>query len=167
MSELTGHRQLTPYRGGWCCNEMYPEVLNEDLRRKAGNLVGRLGSEDYRGFFEVDVLVDTDTDEVYLGELNPRISGASSITNVTAGAYADIPLVAFHLLEFFEVAFELDVDEINARWCELAAVDQWSQMVSKETSPLTRYGGSTPASRWPVLRRKLRPSPRLPLWRSE
>jgi hypothetical protein len=43
MSELTGHRQLTPYRGGWCGNEMYPEVLNEDLRRKAGNLVGRLG----------------------------------------------------------------------------------------------------------------------------
>jgi len=69
MSELTGHRQLTPYRGGWCGNEMYPEVLNEDLRRKAGDLVGRLGdrlgSEDYRGFFEVDVLVDTDTDEVY------------------------------------------------------------------------------------------------------
>jgi hypothetical protein len=43
MSELTGHRQLTPYCGGWCGNEMYPEVLNEDLRRKAGNLVGRLG----------------------------------------------------------------------------------------------------------------------------
>jgi hypothetical protein len=98
----------------------------------------RLGSEGYRGFFEVDVLVDTDTDEVYLGELNPRISGASSITNVTAGAYADIPLFAFHLLEFFEVAFELDVDEISARWRELAAVDQWSQMVIKETSSIVQ-----------------------------
>jgi hypothetical protein len=29
MSELTGHQQLTPYRGGWCGNEMYPEVLTE------------------------------------------------------------------------------------------------------------------------------------------
>ena len=47
------------------------------------------------------MLVDTDTDEVYLGELNPRISGASSITNVTAGAYADVQLFAFHLLEYF------------------------------------------------------------------
>ena len=44
------------------------------------------------------MLVDLDTDEVYLGELNPRISGASSMTNVTAGAYADIPLFLFHLL---------------------------------------------------------------------
>ena len=138
MSELTGHAQLTPYRGGWCGNEMFPEVLTEDLRRRAGDLVGRLGdrlgAEGYRGFFEVDVLVDTDTDEVYLGELNPRISGASAITNVTAGAYADVPLFAFHLLEYFDVPFEFDVDEINARWRELAAEDLWSQMVIKETS---------------------------------
>ena len=138
MSELTGHAQLTPYRGGWCGNEMFPEVLTEDLRRRAGDLVGRLGdrlgTEGYRGFFEVDVLVDTDTDQVYLGELNPRISGASAITNVTAGAYADVPLFAFHLLEYFDVPFEFDVDEINARWRELAAEDLWSQMVIKETS---------------------------------
>ena len=142
MSELTGHPELTPYRGGWCGNEMYPDVLTDELRRKAGELVrrlgDRLGAEGYRGFFEVDVLVDIDTDEVYLGELNPRISGASSITNVTAGAYADIPLFAFHLLEFFDVDFELDIDEINERWRELAAVDLWSQMVIKETSPVVQ-----------------------------
>jgi hypothetical protein len=138
MSELTGHAQLTPYRGGWCGNEMFPEVLTGDLRHRAGDLVerlgDRLGAEGYRGFFEVDVLVDTDTDEVYLGELNPRISGASAITNVTAGAYADVPLFALHLLEYFDVPFEFDVDEINARWRELAAEDLWSQMVIKETS---------------------------------
>ncbi len=139
MSELTGHTKLTPYRGGWCGNEMFPEVLTGELRRKAGDLVrrlgDRLGAEGYRGFFEVDVLIDVDTDEVYLGELNPRISGASSITNVTAGAYADVPLFLFHLLEYLDVDFDLDVDEINLRWQELAAVDLWSQMVIKEVSP--------------------------------
>ena len=98
----------------------------------------RLGAEGHRGFFEVDVLLDTDTGDVYLGELNPRISGASSITNVTAGAYADIPLFCFHLLEYFDVDFELDIEEINARWRELAAVDQWSQMVIKETSSMVQ-----------------------------
>jgi D-alanine-D-alanine ligase-like ATP-grasp enzyme len=148
MSELTGHQQLTPYRGGWCGNEMYPEVLTEELRRKAGDLVerlgDRLGAEGYRGFFEVDVLVDTDTDEVYLGELNPRISGASAISNVTAGAYADVPLFVFHLLEYFDIAFHIDVDEINARWQELAAVDQWGQMVIKETSPVVQLITAAP-----------------------
>ena len=63
-------------------------------------------AEGYRGFFEVDVLVDLDTDEVYLGELNPRISGASSMTNVTAGAYADMPLFLFHLLEYMDVDYD-------------------------------------------------------------
>jgi hypothetical protein len=140
MTELTGHPALTPYRGGWCGNEMFPGVLDDELRRRAGDLVrrlgDRLGQEGYRGFFEVDVLIDVDTGEAYLGELNPRISGASAITNVTAGAYADVPLFAFHLLEFSDVDFELDVEEINERWLELASADLWSQMVIKETSPV-------------------------------
>ena len=78
------------------------------------------------------MLVDLDTDEVYLGELNPRISGASSMTNVTAGAYADVPLFLFHLLEFMDVDYVVDVDEINERWRELAAVDVWAQLIMKE-----------------------------------
>ena len=92
----------------------------------------RLRKEGYTGFFEVDVLVDLDSGEVYLGELNPRISGASSMTNVTAGAYADIPLFLFHLLEFMDVDYTVDVDEINERWRELAAVDVWAQLIMKE-----------------------------------
>ena len=86
----------------------------------------RLAKEGYRGFLEVDVLVDLDTDEVYLGEINPRISGASSMTNVTAGAYADVPLFLFHLLEFMDVKYTVNVEEINERWRDLAAVDVWS-----------------------------------------
>ena len=90
------------------------------------------------------MLVDTDTGEVYLGELNPRISGASSITNVTAGAYADVPLFLFHMLEYMDVDFELDVDEINERWEELASVDVWSQMVMKETDDIVQQLTATP-----------------------
>lgn len=135
MTEITGHKALTPYRGGWSGNEMFPDVLDEATRRKAAALVerlgARLGGEGYRGFFEVDVLVDSDDGEVYLGELNPRVSGASATTNVTAGAYADVPLFVFHLLEYSGVEFDLDVAEINDRWSELAAEDEWSTMVIK------------------------------------
>ena len=136
MTDLTGYPELTPYQGGWCGNDLFPEALSDVHRAKATRLVSRLGDrlaqEGYKGFFEVDVLVDLDTDEVYLGELNPRISGASSMTNVTAGAYADIPLFLFHLLEYLDVDYDLDVDEINERWRELAAVDVWSQLIMKE-----------------------------------
>ena len=43
--------------------------------------------------------MDLDTDEVYLGEINPRISGAGSMTNMTTCAFADMPVFLLHLLE--------------------------------------------------------------------
>ncbi|MGO2037998.1 MAG: biotin carboxylase, partial [Brevibacterium sp.] len=143
LTELAGFTELTPYKGGWCGNEMTPDVLTADQRTRARDLVRKMGEglrkRGYRGFFEVDVLVDLDTDDVWLGELNPRISGASAITNVTAGAYADVPLFLFHLLEYLDVEFDLDVDEINERWEELSGADEWSQMVIKETADITEY----------------------------
>jgi biotin carboxylase len=136
MIDLTGYPELTPYQGGWCGNDLFPEALSDGQRARAVELVrrlgGRLGQEGYKGFFEVDVLIDLDTDEVYLGELNPRISGVSSMTNVTAGAYADIPLFLFHLLEFMDVDYAFDAEEINERWREMADRDVWAQLIIKE-----------------------------------
>ena len=93
----------------------------------------RTREEGYKGFFEVDYLVDVDTGELYLGELNPRVSGLSPITHVTLAAYADMPLFLFHLLEYLDVDYVIDVDEINERWSRLAADDEWSQLIIKET----------------------------------
>ncbi len=136
MTDLTGYPELTPYQGGWCGNDVFPEALSEDHRAVAISHVRKLGDrlarEGYMGFLEVDVLVDLDTGAVYLGELNPRISGVSSMTNVTAGAYADVPLFLFHLLEFMNVDYTIDAEEINERWRALAAVDVWSQLIMKE-----------------------------------
>jgi len=136
MTDLTGYPELTPYKGGWCGNDLFPEALTPEQRATAISHVRRLGDrlakEGYLGFLEIDVLIDLATDEVYLGELNPRISGASSMTNVTAGAYADVPLFLFHLLEFMDADYTIDVEEINERWRELAAVDVWAQLIMKE-----------------------------------
>jgi biotin carboxylase len=137
MNDITGHPELTPYRGGWAGND-YPATLTSEQKTRARKLTYQLGSqlagEGYLGFFEVDYLVDTESGELYLGELNPRISGISPVTNVTAGAYADMPLFLFHLLEYLDLEYEIDVEEINERWSHEAAVDVWSQIVIKETS---------------------------------
>src|SRR6478735_5104422 len=136
MTDLTGYPELTPYKGGWCGNDLFPESPTLEQRATAIEHVRRLGDrlaqEGYQGFLEIDVLVDLNTDDVYLGELNPRISGVSSMTNVTAGAYAAVPLFLFHLLEFMDVEYTVDIEEINERWRQLAAVDVWSQLIMKE-----------------------------------
>jgi biotin carboxylase len=137
MTDLTGHPELTPYKGGWCGNDIFPGALSAEHRRQARVLTQKLGDrlarEGYRGFFEVDYLVDLDSGQLYLGELNPRVSGVSSMTNCTAGAYADMPLFMFHLLEYMDVEFEIDVEDINTRWAQDASVDVWSQLVLKLT----------------------------------
>jgi biotin carboxylase len=136
MTDLTGHPELTPYRGGWCGNDIFPEALSAEHRERVRELTRKLGDrlarEAYRGLLEIDYLLDLDGGELYLGELNPRLSGISSMTNVSASAYADMPLFLFHLLEYMDVDFEVDVEDVNRRWARHDATDVWSQLVMKE-----------------------------------
>ncbi len=135
MTELVGFQELTPYRGGWCGNEIFADSFTESLRQQAVQYTFAFGEqlrqEGYRGYFELDFLVDLDADKLYLGELNPRITGASSITNHAAFAHADCPLFLFHLLEFSGVDFEFDVEDLNLRWSDPDNIDEWSQLVVK------------------------------------
>jgi hypothetical protein len=137
LTELVGFKELTPYRGGWCGNEIFADSFTPEILAKARDLTFRFGeqlrSEGYRGYFDLDYLIDMDTGDLWLGELNPRITGASSMTNHAAFAHADAPLFLFHLLEFCGVDFDLDVDALNARWSDPANIDGWSQMVIKHT----------------------------------
>jgi hypothetical protein len=137
MTELVGFSELTPYRGGWCGNEIFADAFTQEVRDAARTYTFAFGNqliaEGYRGYFELDFLIDLDANQIYLGELNPRITGASSMTNHAAFAHADAPLFLFHLLEFSEVPFDLDIEELNARWADPDNIDGWSQMVIKHT----------------------------------
>ena len=137
MTELTGFPELTPYGGGWCGNDVFATALTERQRLLAREYTQRMGDrlreEGYRGYFELDFLADVDSGELYLGELNPRVTGASSMTNVTAVAYGDMPLFLFHLLEFADVDYQIDVAALNEAWAHPRAVDEWSQFILKQT----------------------------------
>lgn len=150
MTELTGFPELTPYGGGWCGNDVFATALTEEhraLARRYTQLMGeRLRQEGYLGYFELDFLADMDSGEMYLGELNPRVTGASSMTNVTAVAYGDMPLFLFHLLEFMGVEYEIDVDELNAGWAQPGAIDEWSQFILKDTADKTELITAAPRS---------------------
>jgi len=137
MTEIVGFRELTPYRGGWAGNEIFADAFTPELRSAARVMTRRFGEqlheEGYRGYFELDFLIDQDTGEMWLGELNPRVTGASSMTNHAAFAHADAPLFLFHLLEFSGVDFDLDVAALNHRWADADNVDDWSQLIIKHT----------------------------------
>ena len=150
MTELAGFPELTPYGGGWCGNDVHGSLFSDDVREVARartmQMGERLRKEGYRGYFELDFLADANSGEMYLGELNPRVTGASSITNVTAVAYGDMPLFLFHLLEFMDVDYEIDVDELNQRWAHPGNVDEWTQFILKQTDEAVELITEAPSS---------------------
>ena len=126
MTELTGlpraHARTTADGAATTCRPRSSPRRSAPPRATRTKAMGeRLRQEGYRGYFELDFLLDADTGEMWLGELNPRVTGASSITNVTAVAYGDMPLFLFHLLEFMDVDYVIDVDELNERWAHPGA----------------------------------------------
>ncbi len=150
MTELVGFKELTPYKGGWCGNEIYPDAFTPAIRkktRKYTQLFGdQLREEGYKGYFELDFLIDQDNGEVYLGELNPRVTGASSITNHAVFALADAPLYLFHILEWMDVEYELGIKAINSRWAKQENIDSWSQLIIKHTEETIEFVSEAPVS---------------------
>lgn len=150
MTEIVGFDELTPYKGGWAGNETFPGAFSGKVTKAARDMTFRFGQElwdiGYKGYFELDFLVDIETDEVWLGELNPRVAGTSALTTMGAFAFADMPLFLFHLLEFCNQDFDIDVDKVNARWSKPENVDTWSQLVLKHTNTEVRRVTSAPDS---------------------
>ena len=150
MTELVGFKELTPYKGGWSGNEIFADAFPQDIRDKARDFTFKFGEalreEGYRGYFELDFLLDQDNGELYLGELNPRVTGASTLTNSAAFAHADAPLFLFHLLEFSDIDFDLDVDDLNDRWSDPDYIDSWSQLVIKFTEDRVEWVRAAPES---------------------
>jgi len=148
MTELVGFPELTPYKGGWCGNEVFADAFPRKVSNEARRMTFRFGEElrrmGYRGYFELDLLQDKADGKLYLGEVNPRLTGVSSMTNLAAFAHADAPLFLFHMLEYMGVSYELDVDELNARWAAPENIDAWSQLVLKYTADDVRLITAAP-----------------------
>ena len=153
MTELVGFKELTPYKGGWCGNEVFAGAFSAEIRdraRKSAMAFGdALKDQGYRGYFELDFLMDLDSDEVYLGECNPRITGASSMTNLASFAHADAPLFLFHLIEWMDINYYVDPSKLSNRWANPDNIDSWSQLVMKHTGDdVKRITAAPPSGIW-------------------
>ncbi len=147
MTDITGFKELTPYKGGWAGNDIFPAAIaperQRDVRAMVQRLGDRLGQEGYKGVFCCDYLIDTDTGQVYLGEINPRVSGATPPTNLITSQYAGIPLFLFHLLEFMDVDYTIDVNAIQERW---NTYETWNQLILKQIGDEVEQISRAPAS---------------------
>lgn len=151
LTELIGVDSLTPYAGGWCGNELYEDAftpaLRAEVQRKTQAMGEALYQRGYRGYFELDYLIDQDTQELYLGELNSRITGVTAMTNMSRFSQAHVPLFLFHLLEFdVGVDLQLDVAAFNQNMLTHGAVGVSSQVILKYTDDMLQIVTQAPVS---------------------
>jgi biotin carboxylase len=141
QTELVGCAELTPFGGGWCGNEVFAcdqsALLTPDVRQHAQHATLALGEQlrpaGYRGCFGLDFLLDQDTGRLYLGEMNPRITGATPMTNQAMLEADSVPLLLFHLLEWFGARYEVEVAAFNQQWLRAEGISSWSQMILEQT----------------------------------
>jgi len=137
LGEMIGFDALTPYKGGWCGNELYQSNFSEQQRKVTHKHTERLGDtlykRGYRGYFEVDYLLDLDDGSIYLGEINPRITGISAMTNTSPFCQKTMPLFLLHLLEYTEDAIPFTPAAYNALSLKEGAAGTSSQMIIKST----------------------------------
>lgn len=151
LTELIGIDELTPYPGGWCGNELYDTAFSMEIRQQVLHSTQAMGNalyqRGYRGYFELDYLIDLDTNEVYLGELNARLTGISAMTNMSNFSSANIPLFLFHLLEYQDdVDLKLNVDEFNQSVLASGADGTAAQVILKYTDTSLKIITQAPAS---------------------
>jgi hypothetical protein len=154
QTELIGFAELTPYSGGWCGNEVFAAyqstLLTSDIRQQAQQAAQALGKElaqaGYRGCFGLDFLLDQDTGALYLGEMNPRITGATPMTSQAMLEADSVPLLLFHLLEWFGAEYELDVAAFNQQWLCAEPLSSWSQMILLQREESNALVAAAPAS---------------------
>ena len=85
------------------------QLNTEEQVKKWGEYIYKKG---YKGIFGLDVMV-TDEDEVVVIECNSRYTGAFPVLTMAQLANKEMPIDVWHLLEWMNVEYEMDIDEVQ------------------------------------------------------
>jgi ATP-grasp domain-containing protein len=92
----------------------WPLSVTQQARKQALIIGEYLNSLGYKGILGIDFLMDTRHERVYPLEINPRFTGAFPMLSLLHIKDGIIPMEVFHVLEFLDVPYRVDVEELNA-----------------------------------------------------
>jgi hypothetical protein len=96
----------------------WPLSVAEDARKQARRIAEYLAGLGYRGVLGIDFLINEKDQRVFPLEINPRFTGALPMLSLLFIKEAVIPMEVFHILEFLEVPYQVDVERLNAIYKE-------------------------------------------------
>lgn len=113
--------QVVGYKGrsGVFCGHDWGERYSDKIYRGARSLTSRLGEymygKGYKGVFGVDLVVNHETGEVRIVECNPRYTAPFPVYSMLQEEAGEIPMDAWHLLEFSGKEYEMDFGKTQKR----------------------------------------------------
>ena len=96
--------------------DTWPESVLAQAREQARKVGNHLASLGYRGIGGIDFIVQPEEEKVYPVEINPRLTGAFPVLSLLHLARGIVPMEAFHLLEFLNMPYEVDVEDLNRQY---------------------------------------------------
>ncbi len=94
----------------------------QETMRAIAKLIGeKIVSMGYRGIFGIDFLID-DMGEVFVLEVNPRITGATPLLTAFYSSGALVPFYLLHILEIMKQDYEIEHDAVTVEsYAEIGA----------------------------------------------
>ncbi|MCX6743725.1 MAG: hypothetical protein NT116_05870, partial [Candidatus Parcubacteria bacterium] len=92
--------------------EFSPQIVkqSQEIAQKLGKYMYKLG---YKGIFGIDLIVNQKENKVYPVECNARYTGAFPMLSMIHLKYKIIPMDLFHLLEFLNIPYRINVNQLN------------------------------------------------------
>jgi len=99
----------------WGDTSWSSHIKDEAIRqaRLIGEYLSGLG---YKGILGIDLLIDEKEKRVYPLECNPRLTGAFPMLSQLHLKSHIIPMEVFHVLEFLDLPYHINVQEINSQY---------------------------------------------------
>ena len=115
-AQITGIPQLTPNAGGtigndWAYRKDLVSGVNA-IREDVGKIGNTMRANGYKGMFGVDLVVRHDGTHVVI-EINARQPASIPMYSKMQLISGQIPLALIHLLEFFNLSYEIDFEKYN------------------------------------------------------
>lgn len=94
----------------------WPFSVTQKARKQALIIGEYLNSLGYKGILGIDFLMDKRQELVYPLEINPRFTGVFPMLSMLHINNGVIPMEVFHILEFLDLPYRVDVEEMNASY---------------------------------------------------
>jgi len=109
---------FNPEKGsGLFCGHDWKYCPNENIKNQAYKIVEKVGkyfqSQGYKGIFGLDFVTDEKEEKLYVTEANPRLLATFPTITMVQVRLREPPIIAFHLLEYLNIDYDIDVAEIN------------------------------------------------------